>query len=151
MAGSRSSTRIAQATARASNAQQGGGDGGGGDGDGGGGGGGPPPAQGQQAAPQQPVQFSLTPGLARQGTVLDLSTKQGYYHYTGATDKLEEDLYDCTPDGFYQFIKSLGTRAKSYGWTNPGGIFWVSPTPNAQAHNPPHREPAKRPRFPPKP
>jgi hypothetical protein len=47
-------------------------------------------------------------------------------HYKGSTTKLEEELYDCTPDGFYQFIKSLGTRAEEYGWTAPGGVFWVA-------------------------
>ena len=87
-----------------------GGGGGGGAGGGGGGGGGNqnPPAGNQPAQPRPLIVFSLTPGGANSG-ILDYSLKAGYYHYKGATEKLEEELYDCTPDGFYQFIQSLKT------------------------------------------
>ena len=73
--------------------------------------------------------FSLTPGGVNRG-VLDYSIKAGYYHYKGATEKLEEELYDCTPEGFYQFIKSLKKRAESYGWTEINGVFMVAPDNN---------------------
>ena len=67
--------------------------------------------------PVAPVVFSLTPGQATQG-LLDYNTKAGRSHYGHATSKLEEELYDCSPEGFYQFMKSLGTRAEEYGWSN---------------------------------
>lgn len=73
--------------------------------------------------------FSLTPGRANPG-ILDYTTKTGYYHWSGATAKLEEELYDCSPNGFYQFIKSLTKRADSYGWSKPGGITWLKPNDN---------------------
>ena len=103
---------------------------GGGGGNGGGGGDGPdgPGGDGEPIPNPQPpaINFSLTPGRANLG-ILDYTTKAGYYHWTGATAKLEEELYDCSSDGFYQFIKSLKKRANSYGWSQPGGITWVNP------------------------
>jgi len=86
----------------------------------------PPGQEGRAAEPAPGVlPFSLTPRLYAQG-VIDYSTKAGMSHYKGSTAKLEEELYDCTPDGFYQFIKSLGTRVKEYGWTAPEVVFWVA-------------------------
>ena len=106
-----------------------GGDGGGDGGGGGGnqGGGNPPPG-----LPPRPPHFSLTPGGANLG-ILDYSQKTHFYHYKGATAKLEEELYDCTPDGFYQFVKSLKKRAESYGWTKVGGVFMMLPNNNPDA------------------
>ena len=95
-----------------------------------GGGGNPPqPPTGPSIGKHQlnPINFSLTPGAANLG-YLDYFTKRGYHHYTGATDKLEEELYDCTPYGFYQFTKSLKVRSDSYKWTPNGGIFWMAKT-----------------------
>jgi len=44
-----------------------------------------------------------------------------------ATAKLCENLYDCEPDGFYQFMKSLKMRAKKFGWTGNNGILMIPP------------------------
>ena len=124
----------ATAPAAAPNPAQTGGGGGGNGGEGGGGGGGggrpppggnPPPMELPPAPPQ--AAFSLTPGEAHTG-VLNYSHKPHWYHWSGAVKKLEEELYDCTPDGFYQFIKSMKERAKSYGWTAANGVLRVPMT-----------------------
>ena len=77
-----------------------------------------------------PPVFSLTPGKAHQG-IIDLTSRAGAILYKSATTKLEEELYDCHPDGFYQFMKSLKVRADAFGWTDIGGICWVP----ISAHN----------------
>jgi hypothetical protein len=79
---------------------------------GGGGDGGPPAGPGNvgQPAAKAAADFSLTPGMTPLG-VIDYSTKAGLSHFKSATAKLEEDPYDCNPDGFYQFMKSVSNRA----------------------------------------
>lgn len=95
---------------------------------GGGDGGDPPNPPGNNPNPQIPpanAAFSLTPGLANTG-VLDYGTKLGRSIYGYSTAKLEETLYDCDPEGFFQFMKSIQTRADEYGWTKPNGILDVN-------------------------
>ena len=70
------------------------------------------------------VAFSLRPGH-HQGEVISMNTKQGYNHWKLATEKLDEELYDCDPEGFYQFMKTLGSRADKCGWTEPDGILSI--------------------------
>ena len=70
------------------------------------------------------VAFSLRPGH-RQGEIISMNTKQGYNHWKLATEKLDEELYDCDPEGFYQFMKALGSRADKCGWTEPDGILSI--------------------------
>ena len=123
--GTRGQARNAAAPAPA-NPGQGGGDGGGG--------GAPPPPGGAQGQPQPPapVPFGLTPGLAYQGAI-DFTTKAGAVFCAHATEKLDEDLCDCSPDGFYQFMQSCKTRAEACGWNGPNGVLQVpvDDTPNA--------------------
>ena len=80
--------------------------------------------------------FSLTPGGANR-IIIDYSSKNGLNHWKEQTAKLEEKLYERTPETFYQFINILEVRSKYYGWTNVGGIFWVKKKDHqsAQAHN----------------
>ena len=67
------------------------------------GGGGPEGPGGGEEPPPIPrppaAMFSLTPGRANPG-ILDYTTKTGYYHWSGATAKLEEELYDCPRTDF---------------------------------------------------
>jgi hypothetical protein len=63
------------------------------------------------------VVFALTPAVAIQG-VIDDSRTEGQKIYTSATHKLDKELYDCKPDGLYQFLRSLNNRAKEYGWND---------------------------------
>jgi hypothetical protein len=69
--------------------------------------------------------FALTPASAIQG-VINMTTTEGRKLYSSATHKLEEDLYDCQPDGLYQFLATLHTRAQEYGWNDQiGGILQI--------------------------
>jgi len=77
-------------------------------------------AQAGQAAGAPAVVFGVAPCHPRT-EVINYSTKRGYVHLKDATAKQCETLYDCEPDGFYQFMKSLKMRAKKFGWTNNNG------------------------------
>ena len=46
--------------------------------------------------------FTLTPAVAVIG-VIDYKTTEGRKLYAHTTYKLDEELYDCKPDGLYQF------------------------------------------------
>ena len=71
---------------------------------------------------------ALTPGQAIKGLLDYDGVKQHYYLYKSATAKLKEELFDCEPDSFFQFMKSLGERAGACGWSDPEtGILWVPP------------------------
>ena len=72
-----------------------------------------------------PQRGALTPGQAMRG-VLDYETnKAHHYLYRNATKPLEEELFDCTPDQFFQMMKSLEERGNALGWTKADGILWV--------------------------
>ena len=74
--------------------------------------------------------FALTPAVALQG-IIDFKSVEGRKLYETATNKLDEELYDCKPDGLYQFLHSLSIRAQEYGWNNPiGGILHVPREPD---------------------
>ena len=68
---------------------------------------------------------ALTPALDITGTLRYRSNKTHYYLWKSGTKSLEEELFDCTPDTFFQMIKSLEERANEMGWTKDGGILWV--------------------------
>ena len=68
--------------------------------------------------------FSLTPGKAKSGA-LDYEKKEEYYIYKAATYKLSDELYDCDPEGFYQFLKILKLRADAFGWIDAKGICMI--------------------------
>ena len=51
------------------------------------------------------VTFSRHPGQLTQG-VIDFGSKPGWNHWKMATQKLQDDLYDCKPEGFYQFTRN---------------------------------------------
>jgi hypothetical protein len=69
-----------------------------------------------------PAPFALTPAVAVTG-VVDFKSREGHKLFQTATSKLEEELFDCTPDGTYQFLKSLSARAEECGWTSDTGGF----------------------------
>ena len=86
--------------------------------------------------PANPPTFGLTPGLATRG-IIDYTTKAGATLYRSATQKVSEELYDCTPEGFYQFIQKIKTRAEEFGWTETGRILYcpIDDTPGAEKVN----------------
>jgi hypothetical protein len=55
--------------------------------------------------------FALTPAVAVQG-IIDYKTTEGRKLYSNATYKLDEGLYNCKPDGLYQFLQSLHNQAQ---------------------------------------
>ena len=70
---------------------------------------------------------ALTPGLAMRGTLDYQNNKAHNILYNKATQKLAEELYDCTPDQFFPFMKNLEVRANAMGWTSEEyGILWVT-------------------------
>ena len=82
--------------------------------------------RGQTQQQPQPS-FSLTPGTYDGVAILDYSTKAGTYLYKEATSKLSEELYDCSPDGFLQFMKSVKVRAEAFGWSEKDRLLWIEP------------------------
>jgi hypothetical protein len=79
--------------------------------------------------------FALTPASAITG-VIDFTTSEGRKLYNSATYKLDEDPYDCQPDGLYQFLATLHTRAQEYGWNDPiGGILQIPEDANDISSN----------------
>jgi hypothetical protein len=75
----------------------------------------------------QPVQFALTPAQAVTG-IIDFYGREGQRIYSSATKTLEEERYDCLPDGFYQFIATLKMRASEYAWDDPNDGVLMIPT-----------------------
>ena len=75
-----------------------------------------------------PPPFALTPSIAITGVVHFLSPEGRKLFQTG-TYKLEDELFDCNPDGLYQFLKSLSARAEEFGWTGNDGCLMIPKDP----------------------
>ena len=74
--------------------------------------------------------FASTPAVAITG-VIDYTTNEGRKIYSSATAKLDEELYNCTPDELHQFLQSLSIRAKEFGWDDEiGGILQIPENPH---------------------
>jgi hypothetical protein len=74
--------------------------------------------------------FALTPAIAIQG-IVNYKKTSGRKLYSGAIAKLDEELYDCKPDGLYQFLQSLNSRAQDIGWSNEDGILMIPDDPTS--------------------
>ena len=69
--------------------------------------------------------FALTPAVAVLG-VVNLTTNVGRKLYESATQKVAEELYDCKPEGLYQFLQSVSNRARAFGWDDQiNGILQI--------------------------
>jgi hypothetical protein len=69
--------------------------------------------------------FALTPTVAVV-RVINFNTSVGRKLYESATAKIAEELYDCKPDGLYQFLQLLSNRARAFGWDDKvGGILQI--------------------------
>jgi hypothetical protein len=76
-----------------------------------------------------PIRFALTPAVAVLA-IIDCNSTEGRKLYGHATSKLDEELYDCKPDGLYQFLQSLNFRVQEYGWNDEiGGILNIPQDP----------------------
>ena len=77
-----------------------------------------PPAP-QQQAPLMPhplpIGFALSPYTAIQG-LLDYSTSDGRKYYERATEKLNEDKFNCESDDLRSFLEDFHRRAQEFGW-----------------------------------
>lgn len=74
--------------------------------------------------------FALTPAVAVVG-IVDFTTNVGRKLYESATQKVAEELYDCKPEGLYQFLQSVSNRARAFGWDDAaGGILQIPIIPN---------------------
>ena len=63
------------------------------------------------------VPFALNPAAAVNG-IIDFTTSEGRKLYSKATEKLQEELYDCSPEGMFAFIRAYEDRASMYGWND---------------------------------
>jgi hypothetical protein len=87
------------------------------------------PVTGATVAPTT-VAFALSPGVAIQDTV-KFETTEGRKLYGHATYTLDKELYDCKPDGLYQFLQSLSNRSQEFRWDNEiGGIINIPLDPH---------------------
>eukprot|EP00978_Attheya_sp_CCMP212_P033479 scaffold135186_cov68-Attheya_sp.AAC.2 len=73
--------------------------------------------------------FALTPAMAVTG-VLDFATREGSKIYHSETKGLSEEVYECTPDGLFNFLETLGDRAHECGWLMEDvGILYIPEDP----------------------
>lgn len=76
-----------------------------------------------------PVAFALSPAMAIPG-IIDYTSKTGKGVFRDSVEKLDEELYDCNPDGMIQFLQSLSVRALEYGWDHEvSGIVQIPDDP----------------------
>eukprot|EP00978_Attheya_sp_CCMP212_P026733 scaffold88424_cov63-Attheya_sp.AAC.2 len=73
--------------------------------------------------------FALTPAQAHSG-VIDMSTTEGRKLYAKAIAPLQEELYDCIPDGLFGFLKELEDRSADHDWNDTDGILKIPEDPN---------------------
>ena len=76
------------------------------------------------------VPFALTPAQASGGNILDMTDAGDRKIYNKAVSKLSEELFECVPEGLFQFLRELEERAQEYGWDDPNtGILMVPTDP----------------------
>jgi hypothetical protein len=72
---------------------------------------------------QELPKFLLTPTTSI-GEIIDYLSARGRKLYSTVTSKLEDELFNCSAEDLYLFLKALKDRAREYGWDEPGvGIF----------------------------
>ena len=75
-----------------------------------------------------PIPFALTPAQASGGSILDLRNAGDRKLYHKAVAKLSDELFDCSPEGLFQFLRSLEDRAYEYGWNDEATGIMMIPT-----------------------
>jgi hypothetical protein len=62
--------------------------------------------------------------------IIDFISRMGKDVFRFSTEKLDEELYDCHPDGMIQFLQSPSVRALEHGWDNEvNGILQIPEDP----------------------
>ena len=75
---------------------------------------------------EPPIPFALTPAQASGGSILDLRDAGDRKLFHKAVAKLSDELFDCSPEGLFQFLRSLEDRAYEYGWNDEAtGIMMI--------------------------
>ena len=76
------------------------------------------------------IPFALTPAQASGGNILDLRDLGDRKLYHKAVAKLSDELFNCSPEGLFQFLRSLEDRAYEYGWNDEAtGIMMIPNNP----------------------
>ena len=70
---------------------------------------------GSYTLPEPPTPFCLAPSLVVFG-VIDYTTDEGRKLFKKSTQKLNEDLFELTPENKPLFLDKLYYRAKEVGW-----------------------------------
>jgi hypothetical protein len=81
--------------------------------------------------------FTLAVAVLR---VVDFTTAVGRKRYKSATQKVTEELYNCKPEGLYQFLQSvISNQARAFGWDDVIGVILQIPVdpndPNSNTDN----------------
>ena len=83
--------------------------------------------QDPQNPPPAPRPLAKTPAIALNSVIDMAATAEGRKLYASAISSLETELYDCQPEGLFQFLKSLSSRAQEYGWDSDTGGHLMIP------------------------
>ena len=75
-----------------------------------------------------PIPLALTPAQASGGSILDLWDAGDRKLYHKAVVKLSDKLFDCSPEGLFQFLRSPEDRAYKYGWNDEATGIMMIPT-----------------------
>ena len=74
--------------------------------------------------------FALSPAITIDG-IIDIKENTGQSIFQCSTERIDEELYDCRPNGMNQFIQSLAVRACEYGWDHHNnGIVHIQEDPS---------------------
>lgn len=77
-----------------------------------------------------PFGLSYYYAIAIQGNI-NYNSTSGRKMFSGAIAKLDEELYDCKPEGLYQFLQSQSNRAQDIGWSSDEGILVIPEDPTS--------------------
>jgi hypothetical protein len=73
--------------------------------------------------------FALSPAMAVPG-IINFTSRIRKDVFRFSTEKLDEELHDCHPDGMIQFLQSLSVRAVEHGWDDEvNGILQIPEDP----------------------
>ena len=56
---------------------------------------------------QGSFEFALTPAQATGRDIIDYNTKSGKKYWSGAMETLDDEGFDCTPEGLFTFLRNL--------------------------------------------
>ena len=67
--------------------------------------------------------FALSPAMAIEG-IINFKKNMGQSIFRYSIEKLDEELYNCHPNGMNHFLQTLAVLTREYGWDhNNDGVF----------------------------